>query len=49
MVEKHERNADSKNCRAVVALSAAGPLGIEPRSALLERDILPLNYGPVFL
>ncbi len=27
----------------------AGPLGIEPRSSLLEREILPLNYGPVVL
>ena len=25
----------------------AGPQGIEPWSALLERDILPLNYRPV--
>lgn len=25
----------------------AGPRGIEPRSSLLEREILPLNYGPV--
>src|SRR3989344_2053272 len=24
----------------------AGPLGIEPRSSVLETDVLPLNYGP---
>ena len=26
---------------------AAGPRGLEPRSAVLETDILPLNYRPV--
>ncbi len=25
----------------------AGPLGIEPRSSVLETDVLPLNYGPI--
>ena len=27
-------------------LHRAGPLGIEPRSSVLETDVLPLNYGP---
>ena len=27
----------------------AGPEGIEPSFSLLERDVLPLNYGPMIL
>ena len=26
----------------------AGPEGIEPSLSVLETDVLPLNYGPVF-
>jgi hypothetical protein len=29
-------------------LLRAGPLGIEPRSSVLETDVLPLNYGPMY-
>jgi hypothetical protein len=26
----------------------AGPEGIEPSFSVLETDVLPLNYGPIF-
>lgn len=36
-----------KNIVVCTLVIFAGPLGIEPRSALLESDILPLYYKPV--
>lgn len=29
------------------SIFVAGPRGFEPRSSLLEREILPLNYRPI--
>src|SRR3989344_2838295 len=34
---------------ASFGVAKAGPRGIEPRSSLLEREILPLNYRPIAL
>ncbi len=40
---------NSKKDASASFLLFAGPRGLEPRSARLECDILPLNYGPKIL